>query len=161
MLASGNFAATYSVGLAHNPFRCGFPFLLYMPSSTHPPLRPNFSAVLLVLLPTVSLTPQQAPPVAGAATKLLLANLQLELGGAIRILKVDEATHPGVVRAFGSQGLPAFVLLRDGEELWRQQGLPEGESMAALLLSKLLPPASADETSPPSAEMMPTPSPKE
>jgi thioredoxin-like negative regulator of GroEL len=71
------------------------------------------------------------------ATVLLLKSLQLELGAAIRVLKVDAASHPAIVRAFDSHGLPAFVLLRDGAGLYRQQGLPEGTPMVALLLSKL------------------------
>ena len=53
------------------------------------------------------------------------------------MLGVDEASLPAVVHAFDGRGLPAFVLLRDGAELWRQQGLPEGETAATLLLSKL------------------------
>lgn len=93
--------------------------------------------MLLVLLPTVGPGAKQETPLVRTATNLLLIGLQAELGAAIRILKVDEATHPGVVRAFDGQGVPAFVLLRGGEELWRQQGLPEGAPMAALLLSKL------------------------
>ena len=101
------------------------------------PLLPTHPAMLLVLLTTVGPGVQQETPLARTATNLMLKNLQQELGTAIRVLKVDEATHPGVVRAFDRQGVPAFVLLRAGEELWRQQGLPEGEAMATLLLSKL------------------------
>lgn len=101
------------------------------------PLLPAHPAMLLVLLPTVGSGAQQQTPLARTATNSLLKDLQLQLGTAIRVLKVDEATHPGVVRAFDGQGVPAFVLLRGGEELWRQQGLPEGERMAALLLSKV------------------------
>ena len=101
------------------------------------PLLPAHPAMLLVLLPTVGAGVEQESPLVRSATNLLLKGLQLKLGTAIRVLKVDEATHPGVVRAFDGRGVPAFVLLRDGAELWRQQGLPEGEPMAALLLSKL------------------------
>ena len=101
------------------------------------PLLPAHPAMLLVLLPTVGPGAKQEAPLARTATNLLLKGLQAQLGTAIRILKVDEGTHPGVVRAFDGRGVPAFVLLRDGEELWRQQGLPTGEPMAALLLSKL------------------------
>lgn len=101
------------------------------------PLLPAPPAMLLVLLPTVGTGDKQQTAPARAATNLMLIGLQAMLGPAIRILKVDEGTHPGVVRAFDGRGVPAFVLLRDGEELWRQQGLPEGELMAALLLSKL------------------------
>ncbi len=102
------------------------------------PLLPVHPAMLLVLLPTVGPGAKQETALARVATNLVLKDLQIELGSAIRVLKVDEATHPGVVRAFDGRGVPAFVLLRGGEELWRQQGLPEGEPMAALLLSKLL-----------------------
>ncbi|QKG55170.1 hypothetical protein GKZ68_00040 [Hymenobacter sp. BRD128] len=43
-----------------------------------------------------------------------------------------------------SLDLPAFVLVRQGVELWRQQGLPEGEFIVAQLLDKLaVPPARA------------------
>lgn len=108
-----------------------------MSSSAVFPLLPTQPAMLLVLLPTVGPGAKQETALARTTTNLLLKNLQIELGSAIRVLKVDEATHPGVVRAFDGRGVPAFVLLRGGEELWRQQGLPEGEPMAALLLSKL------------------------
>jgi thioredoxin-like negative regulator of GroEL len=101
------------------------------------PLLPAHPAMLLVILPTVGPGNQQETPLSREATVLLLKSLQLELGTAIRVLKVDEASHPAVVRAFNSRGVPAFVLLRDGAELYRQQGLPVGVSMAALLLSKL------------------------
>lgn len=93
--------------------------------------------MLLVLLPTVGPDIKQETLLARNATNEMLNSLQVQLGSAIRILKVDEASHPGVVRAFDGHGVPAFVLLQDGAELWRQQGLPVGEPMAALLLSKL------------------------
>ncbi|SFP94897.1 thioredoxin family protein [Hymenobacter arizonensis] len=101
------------------------------------PLLPAHPAMLLVLLPTVGAGVQQDTLLSRNATNVLLKDLQAALGPAIRVLKVDAATHPGVVKAFDGRGVPAFVLLRDGEELWRQQGLPEGALMAALLLCKL------------------------
>jgi thioredoxin-like negative regulator of GroEL len=101
------------------------------------PLLPAHAPMLLVLLPTVGMGAKQETASSRMATDLKLKDLQGELGAAIRVLKVDEATHPGVVQAFDGRGLPSFVLLRDGEELWHQQGLPEGKPMAALLLSKL------------------------
>ena len=92
------------------------------------------AAVLLVLLPpaAASTTPQ-----AQQATALALSSLQRQLGTAIRVLSIDEVNYPAVVRSFNRRGLPAFVLLRHGVELWHQQGLPEGENLAELLLSKL------------------------
>lgn len=95
---------------------------------------PNTPAVLLVLLPRVrSAAAQQAQ----AVTIVALNALQQELGAAIQVLRVDEETHPAVVRSFDGRGLPAFVLTWHGAELWREQGLPNADGIAALLLSKL------------------------
>jgi hypothetical protein len=91
------------------------------------------AALLLVLLPAAT------APGARAAVVADLATLQQQLGPPVRILLVDEASHPAVVRSFDGRGLPAFVLTRHGVELWHQQGLPTGADMAARLLSKLPP----------------------
>ena len=80
------------------------------------------AAVLLVLLPPVG----TARPVRAATLAAMLA-LQQQLGNIIQVLSVDEDSHPAVVRSFQPADLPAFVLVRQGVELWRQQGLPEGE----------------------------------
>ena len=94
------------------------------------------SAVLLVLLPVaVSGAARQGRPAVLAG----LSRLQRQLGAAIQVLRVDEAIHPAVVQSFNNQGLPAFVLTQHGIELFHKQGLPEGEGIAALLLSKLHP----------------------
>ncbi|OGX87314.1 hypothetical protein [Hymenobacter coccineus] len=106
-------------------------------SSTILPLLPAHPAMLLVMLPTVGPGLRQETALARTATNLLLKGLQAELGTAIRVLKVDETSHPAVVYAFDGHGVPAFVLLRGGVELYRQQGLPEGAPLAALLLRKL------------------------
>ncbi|GAA4495926.1 hypothetical protein GCM10023172_08490 [Hymenobacter ginsengisoli] len=79
-------------------------------------------AVLLVLLPPAETS---HPADLGA--------LQQRLGPAVRVLTIDEASHPAVVRSFGPPQLPTCVLVRQGVELWRQQGLPEVEALAALL----------------------------
>ena len=108
-----------------------------MPLTTllpQPPLAAD-ATILLVLLPPVG----TAQPVR-AATLAALQALQQQLGSAIRVLTVDEGTHPVVVRSFAPADLPAFVLVRHGVELWRQPGLPEGETIVAQLLSKLGPP---------------------
>lgn len=87
--------------------------------------------VLLVLLPAAG-APLQLP--AGG-----LEQLQQRLGTAIRVLKIEETKHPTVVRSFHAAGLPAYVLVRRGIELWRQPGLPTAET-AAELLGKLAEP---------------------
>jgi len=90
--------------------------------------------VLLVLLPKANGEGKSAQL---ATTNASLDYLQHQLGPAIRILRIDEASHPAVVRSFHATQLPAFVLLRQGIELWRHQGLTEGESIVPLLLGKI------------------------
>jgi hypothetical protein len=100
------------------------------------PLVPSPAAVvLLVLLPSGAIE---------ATTQAALQLLQQQLGPAIRVLRVDEATHPAVVRSFKGRGLPAWVLMRHGVELWRQSGLPTGATTVALILSKLGPPPASE-----------------
>jgi hypothetical protein len=53
------------------------------------------------------------------------------------VLQVDEASHPAVVRSFGTPELPACVLVRQGVELWRQHGLPDDDSAVEALLDKV------------------------
>ncbi|GAB3637952.1 hypothetical protein GCM10027422_35420 [Hymenobacter arcticus] len=94
--------------------------------------------MLLVLLPAVT---SAAARRERAATRVALDGLQRHLGTAIKVLPVDAADHPAVVRSFDGRDLPACVLLRHGVELWRQQGLPDGAGLAALLLQS--PPGAA------------------
>lgn len=101
-----------------------------MPLSTLPSALPPDTAVLLVLLP-LELGSELMGETRTAAS---LRTLQGRLGTAIRVLKIDEASHPAVVRSFGPPQLPACVLVRQGVELWRLQGLPEDESIVSALL---------------------------
>ncbi|MBF9238484.1 thioredoxin [Hymenobacter sp. BT683] len=94
------------------------------------PVLPFDAAVLLVLLPLVPAG--EVPP--GTQSNASIRALQGRLGPAIRVLKIDEASHPAVVQSFGTPQLPACVLVRHGVELWRQHGLPEDEVSLSNLL---------------------------
>jgi len=101
-----------------------------MSPSSPSPARLADAAVLLVLLPP-ALGGEALPK---AQTSASLRNLQGRLGPSIRVLPVDEDSHPAVVRSFGTPELPACVLVRQGVELWRHQGLLEDESSVLNLL---------------------------
>lgn len=127
-----------SLHLALHPPRC----LMLVP----PPARlpPADAAVLLVLLPLVA---AGGVPQVRATTRTKLAALQHRLGTAIRILVVEEDSDPDVVRSFRVSALPAFLLVRQGIELWRQPGLPEGDFVVEQLLRRASGPAApATET---------------
>ncbi|RZK61605.1 MAG: thioredoxin [Hymenobacter sp.] len=96
-------------------------------------LPPADTAVLLVLLPRLA---GGAAQQGRTTTRTQLDTLQRRLGTAMRILVVDETTDPDVVRSFRVPALPAFLLVRQGTELWRQPGLPEGERIVEQLLRR-------------------------
>ncbi|GAB4033156.1 thioredoxin domain-containing protein [Spirosoma gilvum] len=81
-------------------------------------LVPN--ATLPVLLTFIS-----ADDTPFSSVREMVNELQYQLDGKIRVLKIEAAAHPAIVRSFGLQRLPAFVLLLQGTELWRQEGLPD------------------------------------
>jgi len=102
-----------------------------MPLATFPSALPSDTAVLLVLLP-LGLRGEMTGE--AARTTASLRALQGRLGAAIRVLRIDEASHPAVVHSFGPPQLPACVLVRRGVELWRSQGLPEDDAVVEALL---------------------------
>ncbi|RZK22217.1 MAG: thioredoxin [Hymenobacter sp.] len=109
-----------------------------MPAATPSRLPPTAAAVLLVLLPAAA-----AAQPGRAGTQAMLDKLQLRLGRTIQVLVVDEKTDPDVVRSFRVAALPAFLLVRQGVELWRQPGLPAGEHIAEQLLQRVRRPGAA------------------
>ncbi|MCR5889714.1 hypothetical protein LRS06_18435 [Hymenobacter sp. J193] len=91
--------------------------------------------MLLVLLPVATAATHSSQ----TATNTFLNTVQHKLEPVIRLLRIQEASHPAVVRSFQPDELPAMVLVQHGVELWRQQGLPDGEAIISLLLSKVQP----------------------
>lgn len=47
-----------------------------------------------------------------------------QLTGKVQLLKIEEVVHPGVVRSFDIDKFPTLVLVSEGKELWRCEGLP-------------------------------------
>lgn len=50
----------------------------------------------------------------------------------MRVLRIDEATHPEVVQSFRITQTPTFVLVRQGVEIWRQEGMPDSATFASI-----------------------------
>ncbi|GAA4452139.1 hypothetical protein GCM10023189_15090 [Nibrella saemangeumensis] len=98
-----------------------------------PVYRPLFippkTAVLLVFMPRVSSL--------SLDVELLLERVGAVLGDAVKITRVDESTHPEVVNSFGVRMLPSFVLIMQGNEIWRHTGSIEGSELLQLLAEQL------------------------
>ncbi|SNC67808.1 hypothetical protein SAMN06265337_2079 [Hymenobacter gelipurpurascens] len=92
------------------------------------------TAVLLVMLPPLAGDMGAQSPAYSPAD---LAALQRRLGPAVRVLKVDEANYSAVVRSFTPTQLPTCVLVHQGVELWRQQGLFQADEVVASVLAKV------------------------
>ena len=99
----------------------------------HPVLLSDNSTVLLIFFirSEVANRPQRALLTA------LAESVQAQLGSLVRVLRIDETDHPDVLQSFAITQLPAFVLVRRGIELWRQQG-PADETTLVELIRRLL-----------------------
>ena len=93
-------------------------------NDTSPVIVPAKSAVLLVFMP-----PEGTDRQLRHSLVVLIDSLSHQLGGAMRVLKIDETTHPEVVRSFDIRHLPAFVMVRQGVELWRYEGVADEETL--------------------------------
>lgn len=102
------------------------------PNNPDPTLLRAQSAVLLVFMPSERVDRQQR-----AALMTLADSLQKHLGGLLRILRIDEAANPDVVRSFAITRPPAFVLVRRGIELWRHEGLSDKATLVELIQDSL------------------------
>jgi len=99
-----------------------------------PLLIPARSAVMLVFLPGASAADSARQR--DTLTRLI-APLQQHINGRVRILTIDENTHPEVVQSFSVKAFPTFVLVQQGVELWRQEGLSPDEYPSAVLSERI------------------------
>ncbi len=53
----------------------------------------------------------------------ILEQLKQEMGGKIRIIKVDVDKNPAAAQKFQVRGVPTMVLYKNGKQLWRQSGV--------------------------------------
>lgn len=63
----------------------------------------------------------------------ILAQLQQELAGQFALVKVDGGLDVDVMKSQNVESLPVFIIYRNGEEIWRKQGVVELSELKAKL----------------------------
>lgn len=53
----------------------------------------------------------------------ILKDVKTELGDAATIIKVDVDKSPQAAQAYQVQGVPTFILFKNGKPVWRQSGV--------------------------------------
>ncbi|MBL7776473.1 MAG: thioredoxin family protein [Saprospiraceae bacterium] len=63
----------------------------------------------------------------------VLDALEAEMGGRLRILKIDVDDHTDLAVRMGVMGVPTFMLYQNGVERWRQPGVFTKESLRQMI----------------------------
>ncbi|MDO8994696.1 MAG: thioredoxin [Daejeonella sp.] len=63
----------------------------------------------------------------------ILKDVKQEVGDAVSILKVDVDKNPQAAAAYQVQGVPTFILFKQGKVLWRQSGVVQKNGLVGVI----------------------------
>uniref|UniRef100_UPI0040471B41 thioredoxin n=1 Tax=Algoriphagus sp. TaxID=1872435 RepID=UPI0040471B41 len=70
--------------------------------------------------------------------KPILEDTSKQLGGKVKILKVDVDKNPLAASRFQVRGVPTLVLFSKGEMVWRQSGVVPAQQLVQIIESRVL-----------------------
>ena len=65
--------------------------------------------------------------------KPILNDLKSQLGERVRIIKIDVDQNPGIASAYAIQGVPTFMVFKEGKMQWRQSGVLSANDLAKVI----------------------------
>ena len=63
----------------------------------------------------------------------ILHELKTAMGDKVTILKIDVDKNPEVSSQFQVQGVPTFIIFKNGKVLWRQSGVVPAKELQGVL----------------------------
>lgn len=63
----------------------------------------------------------------------ILKELASEMDEQVKIVKIDVDRNPAVARHYGIQGVPTFMLFKDGKQLFQQAGMMSKAQLKQLI----------------------------
>lgn len=67
----------------------------------------------------------------------ILQEVASEVGEEVRIVKIDVDANPSLAQHLRIQGVPTFILYRDGELKWRQSGMQSAFQLTSVIRAHL------------------------
>ena len=68
----------------------------------------------------------------------ILEDTSKQMGGKVKILKVDVDKNPLAASRFQVRGVPTLVLFSKGEMVWRQSGVVHAQQLVQIIESRVL-----------------------
>ena len=63
----------------------------------------------------------------------ILKEVASQVEGLARVVKVDVDRNPAVAQAYGIRGIPALIIFRNGQVVWRASGVKQASELVAEL----------------------------
>lgn len=63
----------------------------------------------------------------------VLKDVKKEIGESASIIKVDVDKNPAAAQAWQIQGVPTFILFKNGKQVWRQSGVLSKAALISII----------------------------
>ena len=63
----------------------------------------------------------------------ILEEVKSDLGGKVRIVKVDVDQNPKAAQRFKVQSVPTLILFKEGKQKWRQSGVVQKNALLQVI----------------------------